>query len=415
MTTPNSGKELSVQDKTNHKTIVLTGATGALGMELLPRLLRRYPEMDLVAVVRAVSPQEAETRLARALDNPELLAAEGHRIRVLPGDVSKPLLGLDETTAQQLAASTEKLFHLAANVRFSASLPESRAGNVDTTQAVINFSRQCRDANPERFELHYVSTSYVVGDRQGPLREDELACGQGFWNAYEQSKLEAEQMAVDARREMPVTIYRPSQVICLSADGRVRKLFGFLEFMKLACSGRARISVLPARPEVRSDMVPIDYVCDAIAYLSGEPDTLNRTFHLAAGVARSLRLDEVIDIAYDIIRHRAPDIVSIQKPGFLPPEIFEQQVNGGQIHQALSGLLGIYQTYLTYDRDFQVEETMQRLARGGISLPPMAEVIEASVRFVVEQHFDAAAFQRMEERNRNSLPSGHGSPAELLK
>ena len=100
-----------MQDKTNHKTIVLTGATGALGMELLPRLLRRYPEMDLVAVVRAVSPQEAETRLARALDNPELLAAEGHRIRVLPGDVSKPLLGLDETTAQQLAASTEKLFH----------------------------------------------------------------------------------------------------------------------------------------------------------------------------------------------------------------------------------------------------------------------------------------------------------------
>lgn len=404
-----------MQDKKNHRTIVLTGATGALGTELLPRLLHRYPEMDIVAVVRAGSNQEAETRLARALDNPGLLAADGHRIRVVRGDVSKPLLGLDETTARQLANDTEKLFHLAANVRFSASLPESRAGNVDTTQAVIDFSRQCRDANPERFELHHVSTAYVVGDRLGSLREEELACGQGFWNAYEQSKFEAEQMAVEARREMPVTIYRPSQVICLSADGRVRKLFGFLEFMKLACSGRARISVLPALPEVRSDMVPIDYVCDAITYLSGEPDTMNRTFHLAAGVARSLRLDKVIDIAYEIIRRRAPDIVSIQKPGFLPPDVLEQQMSSGQIHQALSGLLRIYQTYLTYDRDFQVEGTMQRLARGGILLPPMAEVIESSVRDVVEQHFDIAALQRMEERNRNSLPSGHVSLAEPVK
>jgi thioester reductase-like protein len=373
---------------------VLTGATGALGMELLPRLLRRYPDMDLVALVRGRSAQEAEARLAKALDDPQLLAAEGHRIQVLAGDLARPLLGLDEATAAALAARTQKLFHLAANVRFSASLPESRAGNVDTTRVVLDFSRRCLAANPGRFELHYASTAYVVGDRVGPLREDELACGQGFWNAYEQSKLEAEQLATAARAEMPVTVYRPSQVICVAADGRVRKLFGFLEFMKLACSGRAMINLLPARPEVRSDMVPIDFVCDAMAYLSGEPDARNRTFLLAAGVARSLPLREVIDIAYQVIRRLAPDLGSFPRPTLLPPEVFEEQVRSGRIHPALGGLLGIYQTYLTYDRDFQVEDTLGRLARGGIHLPPMEEVIGRSIGHVVERYLDPAAVRR---------------------
>ncbi len=386
-----------MQEITHRKTIVLTGATGALGMVLLPKLLKMYPYSDLVALVRGKSADDARLRLDKALDDPDLLASAGDRIRVLPADVSKPLLGLDEETAHDLARTTHKLFHLAANVRFSATLSESRAGNVDTTRAVIDFSRHCIIHNPQDFELHYVSTAYVVGDRKGPLYENELDCGQGFWNAYEQSKLEAEKLAVEARNEMPVTIYRPSQVICLTADGRVQKLFGFLEFMKLACSGRAMISVLPARPEVRSDMVPIDYVCDAIAYLSGQPDALNGNFLLAAGLDNSLRLDEVIDIAYDVIRQRAPDIDSISKPRFLPPETFEQQVNGGNVHTALSGLLGIYQTYLVYDRDFQVDNTMQRLAQGGIKLPPMDDVIRTSIRFVVENHFDAEAIERLNQ------------------
>jgi thioester reductase-like protein len=216
-----------MQDNYNHKAILITGVTGALGTELLPKLLQKYPQMDIVAIIRANTHQEAESRLERALDDPELLTSIGHRIQIVPGDVGEPMLGLDKVIARQLAFKIEKVFHLAANVRFSASLPESRAGNVDTTLVVIDFSRQCMKMNPEKFELHYVSTAYVAGDRQGLLGEDELDCGQGFWNAYEQSKFEAEQLALNAGQEMPVTIYRPSQVICLSADGRVRKLFGF--------------------------------------------------------------------------------------------------------------------------------------------------------------------------------------------
>lgn len=382
-------RKLFVQYNTYPKTILLTGATGALGSELLPRLLVRYPDSRVVAIVRGNSRQEAEARLAQAIDDPALLGKEGGRIEALPGDVGKPSLGLDEESARRLAQSTSKLFHLAANVRFSATLDESRAGNVDSTRTVLDFARRCQKANSDGFDLHYVSTAYVVGDRLGPLREDELNHGQGFWNAYEQSKLEAEELVGAARNDMGVTIYRPSQVICMSADGKVRKLFGFLEFMKLACTGRNPISILPARPEVRTDMVPIDYVCDAIAYLSGEQDALGKTFHLAAGLERSLPLDEVIDIAYRVVREHAPGDARIKKPDYLPPEISDNQ-NPGGIHKSLGSLLGLYQTYLTYDRDFQVQETMARLASGGITLPSMADVIRDAVRYVVQRYYNAA-------------------------
>ncbi len=382
-----------MQHKFSPDTILMTGATGALGADLLPKLLRRFPESRIVAIVRGKTQQGAEERLIDAVETPELPATQlMERVTVLQGDTTRPRFGLDDETYQQLCAATRRVFHLAANVRFSATLPESRTGNVESTKVVLDFCRDCRDRHPNDFELHYASTAYVVGNRQGPLREDELNCGQGFWNAYEQSKLEAEELALAARKEMSVTVYRPSQVICLSASGKVRKLFGFLEFLKIACTGRAKLTHIPANPKVRSDMVPLDFVSDAMAYLSGEADTRGKTYHLAAGLARTLPLEEIADIAYEIVRAHVPASEPLYKPQYLPVGLLDTGGLEGQMNKSLGGLLKIYQTYLTYDRDFQVEETLQLLAKAGIVLPPMEETLKRSVRYVVEEYFDEEKF-----------------------
>ena len=83
----------------------------------------------------------------------------------------------------------------------------------------------------------------------------------------------------------------------------------------------------------------------------------------------------------------------------------------------MSGLLGIYQTYLTYDRDFEFEKTSKLLAKGGIHLPPMSDVIERSVRYVVDQHFDAAAIQKIDSLAKNQgLPKANPEGfAEMTK
>lgn len=379
-----------MQNTAVNKTIVITGATGALGSELLPRLLLRYPEHNVVAIVRGRSQSDVEQRLIQAVDAPEVWKKYADRIEVWRGDVGLPMFGLGDEQAQQLCARTDKVFHLAANVRFSATLPESRAGNVDTTRLIIDFSRRCHAARGGDFQLHYASTAYVVGDRRGPLYEHELDCGQGFSNAYEQSKLEAERLVAASRSEMSVTIYRPSQVICLSGDGKVRKLFGFLEFLKLACNKKTQIRYFPGCPDVRTDMVPIDFVCDGIAYLSGEADALGKNHLLAAGLEHSLPLHQVGDIALGTIRgYTEPSDVPLVD--YISAAEFEEKVAAGQIHGALVALLSIYQTYLTYDRDFRPDETHRRLALGGVFLPPMEQVIAASARFVVEQYYKPAA------------------------
>lgn len=379
-----------MQNGASEKTIVLTGATGALGSELFSRLLSRYPDHKIVAIVRGKSQDNAEQRLMAAIDDPALWKRYGDRIQALRGDVGQPMFGLDDATAQQLCATTDKVFHLAANVRFSATLPESRAGNVDTTRVVIDFSRRCHERRAGDFQLHYASTAYVVGDRSGPLYENELDCGQGFSNAYEQSKFEAESLAVDARKDMSVTIYRPSQVTCMTADGKMRKLFGFLEVIKIACNRKTPIPYVPANPDVRTDMVPIDFVCDGMAYLSGEPDAIGKTHLLAAGLERSLPVHRAADIALGIIReYAAPGEVPDMK--YVSAAEFEERGARGEVHGGLVALLGIYQTYLIKDRDFRPDETHRRLAMGGIFLPPMEEVISTSVRHIAEQHYKTSA------------------------
>lgn len=379
-----------MQNGAPRNTIVLTGATGALGSELFPRLLARYPDHGVVAIVRGKDQIAAEERLVEAIDDPTLWEQYGDRVEILCGDAGQPMFGLDDAKVRQLCATTDKVFHLAANVRFSASLPESRAGNVATTQVVLDFCRRCNEKRAGDFQLHYASTAYVVGDRQGPLYESELNYGQAFSNAYEQSKFEAETLATDARREMSVTIYRPSQVMCMTAAGKMRKLFGFLEVIKIACNKKTPIPCLPANPEVRTDMVPLDFVCDGMAYLSGEPDAIGKTHLLAAGLERSLPLHRAADIALKTIRDYAgPESVPVLE--YVSAAEFQEKAAEGQVHSGLAALLSIYQTYLIKDRDFRPHETHNRLARGGIFMPPMEELISSSVRHIVNQHYKAAS------------------------
>lgn len=365
--------------------LVLTGATGALGSAIISRLLQTYPNADLLAIVRGKSDEEARQRLAQAIDMPAFWQSQQHRIHVLTGDVSQPDLGMTPEQAQAVSQHCWKLFHFAANVRFSASLEESIAGNIDCTRTTLAFADRCMAANPT-FELHYASTAYVSGNRHDAVLEDDLDCGQSFSNPYEQTKLAAEIMVTQARERMPVTIYRPSQVLCLSADGKVRKLFGFLEFLKLACSKKAIIPCLPANPQVRTDMVPIDYVCDAIAWLSQDAESQGKNHLLAAGTARSLPMEIVAEIALSKIRSHA-GAAAAPVLEYVSDQEFQARAEAGNIHPGLVALLSIYQTYLSWDRDFRTGCTDARLERAGIRLPDMEQILRQAVNYVVEQYY----------------------------
>ena len=125
-------------------SVFLTGATGFVGTEVLARLLERG-DRDVVALVRAPDREAAEARLEGVLAtlwrDPSPYRA---RVRAVPGDVTRPGLGIDPAERAHLAEEVGAVLHCAASISFDLPLDEARAINVEGTREVIGFARECR-------------------------------------------------------------------------------------------------------------------------------------------------------------------------------------------------------------------------------------------------------------------------------
>src|SRR3954454_2694959 len=243
--------------------VFLTGGTGFLGMEVLARLLERG-DRDVVCLVRAADQAAAEERLEGVLatlwDDPSPYRPHA---RAVAGDVTRPGLGIEPAVRTALAGGTGAVLHCPASIPFDLPLDEARQINVEGTREVIGFARQAKSCGRlDRF-IH-VSTAYVAGRVTGTFRERQLDAGQEFRNTYEQTKWEAEHVVNDASDLDPV-IARPSIVMGESTSGWT-PAFNVLYF-PIRVFSRGMFKEVPARPEALVDVVPVDYVADALVHL----------------------------------------------------------------------------------------------------------------------------------------------------
>ena len=230
--------------------VLLTGATGFVGLELLRRFIERG-DRRIHALVRAADDEAAAERLPAHA-----------RLSAVAGDIEEPGLGLSEENRERLARDVTTVVHCAASISFDLSLEESRRVNVDGTRNVVDFAKRCR-----RLErLTYVSTAYVAGEPRGLFREDQLDVGQRFRNPYERSKFEAERMIRSEAAGLPLQILRPSIVVGDSRTGRTSS-FNVL-YGPLKALARGRIPAIPARRSSPVDIVPVDYVARALVTLT---------------------------------------------------------------------------------------------------------------------------------------------------
>ncbi len=287
---------------------LLTGATGFLGREVLVRLLER--RADVLVTTRPRADTDAAQRLAEVVRHtaPDVST---DTMTVALGDVTQDGLGLDAAARAWLDAGPVQVVHGAAEVRFDLPYAHMLEQNVGGTKQALSVARQLADAG-KLVRFDHVSTAYVAGDREDVAREEDVDVGQTPRNSYERTKLLAEVEVGAAKSEgLPVTVHRPSIIVGDSRTGRASSFKVLYWPMKVYARGRFR--TLFGRPSCFVDVVPVDYVADAMLALFDLEEAAGKTFHLAAGPDRQSTIEELVAIARTVfdrkpVRYIDPDL-----------------------------------------------------------------------------------------------------------
>lgn len=365
----------------------VTGGTGLVGTNLIPRLLRTFPGSTMSLLVRGEDDSDAAERvrtIARNISLEHAIPDAAGRIDGMLGDVSLDHCGLSATQLARVVGETTHIIHGAATIRFDHPLDEARVINCGGTRRMLAIAHMCVERGHfERFV--YIGSSSVSGQRGGFIHEDELEMGQKFFNTYEQSKHESERIVRDHFDRIPSTIFRPSIII---GDSRTGKTTSFnVIYIPLRLLQKGMLTYVPGKPETKLDLVPIDWVDDAMAYILARPESTGKVFHITAGPDRAAPLGEVVTLAREYFDRYTP-LTHSRTMDFITREEFEQRrANMRGREEALMSQLDTLLPYVSVDRLFISKNTDAFLAESGIEFPRFRDYAEKILEYCVKTNW----------------------------
>lgn len=365
----------------------ITGGTGLVGKNLLPRILLAFPASTITLLVRGEDEEEAQQRTSGIAS--EIIAEynindAAERIDAMLGDVGLDHCGLSKSQIERLVAHTTHIIHGAATIRFDHPIDEARAINCGGTRRMLALAHMCMEkGNLERFV--YIGSSSVSGQRAGQIFENELETGQKFFNTYEQSKNESERIVRDQFGKIPATVFRPSIII---GDSRSGKTSSFnVIYIPLRLLQKGMLTYVPGTPDTKLDLVPIDWVDDAMVYILKQPESVGKVFHITAGPRRAATLGETVLRALEYFDTHTP----LKKPRtmeFISREEFEKrraQMRGRE--EALMAQLDTLLPYVSIDRLFDSANTDLLLKESGIPFPKFTDYSEKIFEYCVKTNW----------------------------
>lgn len=284
-------------------TVLLTGTTGFIGGATLARLLESYPDCRILLLARDRGPEAAGDRVRRSLARfigPERAAAGLRSCAVISCDLTNPaslgVSALNEVTHVLHLASEKKLaakrledvthvLHLASNTNFR-SIRGVRHTNILGTLALAHRMRRI----PGLQRFLYVGTAYICGDNSERIVYEDMypRLRARHFTEYTASKAECEMLLESTAPELPLVVARPSVVVGHTRLGCVpsASIFWFYR----ACDLLRRLT---CPLDSRDDVVPVDWVADALLFLLFKPALRHRRYHVSAGEESSATWEEI--------------------------------------------------------------------------------------------------------------------------
>ena len=359
--------------------ILLTGATGYIGAHVTAGLLRYHRE-PLNLLVRARDAHEAEVRLWHGLQlHMEFGEFHEHlrsRITLFRGDLTERQFGLSPEEYRRLAQTIDSVIHVAASLNRKS---EKACLNVNLrgTLEVIKLAMAARNHHGLR-RFSHVSTVAVAGQRANEVvREDEaIQWDRSDYDPYARTKKFSEHMLRELLPDVPRTIFRPSIVLGDSRQAATTQFDMVRAFVFLA-----RLPVLPFRPTDKIDIVPVNYVADAIVTLHQKSKTDHDTYHLSSGT-ESQTFREITDALAAAQRRSPPAYMPVLERPFAWI-VGKLSTRKGPVGHGAS-LLKVFWPYLVWNTVFDNTRVVSEL---GQRPAPFTQYCYPLLKFSTENRF----------------------------
>jgi thioester reductase-like protein len=291
---------------------------------------------------------------------------------LIEGDIVAENLGMADADLATMREEITSVYHLAAIYDLAVAKEAAFNVNVEGTKNVNRFVRSL----PNLHRYNYISTCYVAGKRTGRILETELEHNAGFRNYYEETKYLAEMEVEKLKSEVPVTIFRPSVVTGDSQTGETAKYDGvyyLIGYLRKAPQVLRFVNV--GNKDVKLNLVPVDFVVNAIAELSQDERAVGKTLALAD--------PDPLPTAdlFDSIARELTGKGSLITP---PPSLIERSLSLG-MSPPVTGLPHSGVPYFFISQTYDTAAADDLLASHGIKCPRFPEYLPALLRFV-EKH-----------------------------
>jgi thioester reductase-like protein len=338
--------------------IFLTGSTGYIGAHIASNVLTTTGE-PLNLLVRARDEQEAQSRLWRSLqlhmDFQRFDDYLNSRIRIFRGDLTEQRFGLTDDNYAALARTTDSVIHCAASLNRKS---EKSCLNVNLrgTLEVVQLAMRARDQHGLR-RFSHVSTVAVAGHRANEVVQEDTAVdwSRSDYDPYARTKKFCEHMVRQLLHDVPRTIFRPSIVLGDSRRAETNQFDMVRAFVFLA-----DLPALPFRPSDRIDIVPVDFVADAVVRLHQKDEPEHEIYHLSSGEG-SETFVQLTDALSKAQERRGPIYMpSLERPS--------SKIVGALAGRAgkiggLATLLKVFLPYLVWNTVFDNQRVVKEMGR----------------------------------------------------